>query len=181
MCHMKHVTCHLSHVTCHIFFGQSVRIFILFWNCMALRDSRTDTNLKRLHDSSLKKNIYIRRLRYFIFLFFYLIFLLFKFFFRKNHSTSKKKNQATNNFYRFYYPHRSRELVSPVSRIFCRQKGFGLKKIVLFWRPVHHTALHSNIHYSTGIYCTLNLFHCISVLCTTPSQCSVLLHLSAVH
>ena len=36
----------------------------------------------------------------------------------------KKKNHATSSkLYRFYYLHRSRELVSPVCGIFCNQKG----------------------------------------------------------
>ena len=50
------------------------------------------------------------------FLFFIFFFLLF--FFKINHATS-------SNLYRFYYPHRSRELVSPVCGIFI--KIYGVK------------------------------------------------------
>ena len=51
----------------------------------------------------------------------YYYFFQFVLFFEINHATS-------SNLYWSYYPHRSRELVSPVCGIFRKRNGRGLEK-----------------------------------------------------
>ena len=86
-----------------------------------------------------------------------------------NHATSTK-------FYRSYYPHRSRELVSPICRIFflkfCQQMGYDLQSFLLlnsllqtsvFVKFVTNSMSLGTVHYK-GLHCLDLSFlqHCLT-------------------